>query len=49
MAPLRILTFNWHEAYICLLAKTGHKFTVVDKHKGGHAGWLQGTRPVPRT
>ena len=21
---VRVLTFNWHEAYICLLAKTGH-------------------------
>ncbi|MBI1865757.1 MAG: hypothetical protein HYR98_08560 [Nitrospirae bacterium] len=47
MAPLRVLTFNWHEAYVCLLARTGHAFTVVDKHNGGHAGWLRGTRPVP--
>jgi tetratricopeptide (TPR) repeat protein len=47
MAKLKILTFNWHEAYHCLLAKTGHDFTVVDKIKGGHSGWLHGTRPVP--
>jgi hypothetical protein len=47
MAKLKILTFNWHEAYLCLLAKTGHSFTVVDKNKGGYSGWLHGTRPVP--
>ena len=47
MTALRILTFNWHEAYLCLLAKTGHDFSVVDKIKGGCAGWLAGTRPVP--
>jgi hypothetical protein len=38
MTALRILTFNWHEAYLCLLAKTGHHFTVVDKTKGGCTG-----------
>ncbi len=47
MTALRILTFNWHEAYLCLLAKTGHIFTVVDKVKGGRRGWLEETRPVP--
>jgi tetratricopeptide (TPR) repeat protein len=47
MAKLKILTFNWHEAYLCLLAKTGHSLTVVDKNKGGYSGWLHGTRPVP--
>jgi glycosyltransferase involved in cell wall biosynthesis len=48
MARLKILTFNWHEAYLCLLAKTGHDFVVVDKIKGGYRGWLHGTRPVPK-
>lgn len=47
MTAFRILTFNWHEAYLCLLAKTGHSFTVVDKFKGGYRGWLEGTRPIP--
>ena len=47
MTALRILTFNWHEGYLCLLAKTGHSFTVVDKFKGGYRGWLEGTRPIP--
>ena len=44
---LRILTFNWHEAYLCLLAKTNHHLTVVDKDKGGYRGWIHETRPVP--
>jgi glycosyltransferase involved in cell wall biosynthesis len=48
MSKLKILTFNWHEAYLCLLAKTGHYFTVVDKAKGGYHGWLHSTRPVPK-
>ena len=27
---LKILTFNWHEPYLCLLAKIGHEFLVVE-------------------
>ncbi|MBN2653639.1 MAG: glycosyltransferase [Nitrospirae bacterium] len=45
---LRILTFNWHEAYISLLAKTGHDFDVVQKWKGGRFGWMTEFRPVPQ-
>ena len=44
---LRILTFNWHEAYIHLLAKTGHRFDVVQKRKAGIFGWIRALRPVP--
>lgn len=44
---MRILTFNWHEAYICTLAKTGHQFDIVERQKGGSAVWFYETRPVP--
>jgi len=45
--PLNILTFNWHEPYIYLLAKTGHFFEVVLRLKGGRKEWLVEQRPVP--
>ena len=44
---MRVLTFNWHEAYICLLAKTGHQFDVVERFKGGSLAWFYETRPLP--
>lgn len=44
---LRILTFNWHEGYIHLLAKTGYQFDVVQRLKGGRFGWIHEFRPVP--
>ncbi len=44
---LRILTFNWHESYIHLLAKTGHHFDVVELWKGGRFGWISEFRPLP--
>jgi len=44
---LRILTFNWHESYIHLLAKTGYEFDVVEKEKAGILGWIRAIRPVP--
>lgn len=44
---MRILSFNWHEAYICSLAKTGHAFDIVERHKGGSAAWFYETRPLP--
>ncbi len=43
----RILTFNWHESYIHLLARTGCDFDVVEKWKGGRFGWIEEFRPVP--
>jgi len=43
----RILTFNWHESYIHLLAKTGCFFDVVERWKGGRFGWIGEFRPVP--
>jgi glycosyltransferase involved in cell wall biosynthesis len=44
---VRILTFNWHEPYICALAKTGHAFDVVEREKGGRRGWMYEQRPLP--
>ncbi len=44
---MRILTFNWHEAYICTLAKTGHAFDIVERMKGGSRIWFYETRPLP--
>lgn len=48
MKSLKILTFNWHEGYIHLLAKTGHDFDVVEVWKGGKYGWIKEFRPVPQ-
>jgi len=47
MKKLKILTFNWHEGYIYLLAKTGYEFDVVKRWKGGRFGWIEEFRPVP--
>ena len=44
---LRILTFNWHESYIHLLAKTGYEFSVVEREKAGIYGWIHALRPLP--
>jgi 2-polyprenyl-3-methyl-5-hydroxy-6-metoxy-1,4-benzoquinol methylase len=43
----KILTFNWHESYIHLLARTGYYFDVVEKWKGGRFGWIEKFRPIP--
>lgn len=44
---MRILTFNWHEPYICALARTGHRFDVIEREKGGWASWMYEQRPLP--
>ncbi|MGE3276401.1 MAG: glycosyltransferase [Vicinamibacterales bacterium] len=44
---MRILTFNWHEAYVSTLAKTGHAFDIVERDKGGSRAWFYETRPLP--
>ncbi len=45
----RILTFNWHESYLYLLAATGHDFTVArpDLGRNGKRDWDERLRPVP--
>jgi len=42
-----ILTFNWHEGYIHLLAKTGYAMDIVGRTIGGIADWMEAFRPVP--
>lgn len=48
MASLRVLTFNFHEPYLCLLAKTGHDFTVGLYRQPPFARtWETRFRPIP--
>ncbi|MBI2502355.1 MAG: hypothetical protein HYW07_03875, partial [Candidatus Latescibacteria bacterium] len=44
---LRVLVFNWHEAYICLFAHTHHHFSVVPPRRHPHKRWNFGSRPLP--
>ncbi len=46
---LKILTFNWHEPYICLLARVGWEFFVVepDVGSGQRRLWDYNMRPLP--
>lgn len=48
-APLKILSFNWHEPYLCALARTGHSFDVAEPRLGrdGARAWDRRLRPVP--
>ena len=48
--PLSILTFNWHEPYITLLAKSGHTFDIAEPKtgRGGVRRWTLASRPVPQ-
>ena len=40
---LRILIFNWHEAYLSMLAGVGHEWVIADWHRP----WNASFRPVP--
>ena len=46
---LKILSFNWHEPYLCLLAKIGHEFLIVEPEvsPGNYRRWDVNMRPVP--
>ncbi|MBM3279160.1 MAG: glycosyltransferase [Candidatus Handelsmanbacteria bacterium] len=44
---LRVLVFNWHEAYICLFAHTHHYFCVVPPQRQPNKRWDSGSRPLP--
>ncbi len=46
---LKILSFNWHEPYLCLLSKLGHEFLVVEPEigQGKTRKWDQNMRPLP--
>ncbi|MDP6624955.1 MAG: hypothetical protein QGG87_00665, partial [Nitrospinota bacterium] len=45
---LNILSFNWHEPYLCLLAQTSHRFTIVEPEvrEGFIRRWKKELRPV---
>ena len=48
MARPRILTFNFHEPYLCLMARTGLDFTVGVYEEGALAReWQTQFRPIP--
>jgi tetratricopeptide (TPR) repeat protein/glycosyltransferase involved in cell wall biosynthesis len=46
---LKILTFNWHEPYLCLLSRMNHEFLVVEPEiaQDHYRKWDQNMRPVP--
>ena len=46
---LKILSFNWHEPYLCLLSRAGHEFLVVEPEMapGQIRRWDLNMRPVP--
>ncbi|MEW6749561.1 MAG: glycosyltransferase [Candidatus Latescibacterota bacterium] len=43
----RVLVFNWHEPYICLLAATGYRFVVSPPGQHPRRRWHQSFRPRP--
>ncbi len=46
---LKILTFNWHEPYLCLLSRMNHEFLVVEPEiaPDQFRKWDRNMRPVP--
>jgi glycosyltransferase involved in cell wall biosynthesis/tetratricopeptide (TPR) repeat protein len=46
---LKILSFNWHEPYLCLVARIGHEFLIVEPEiaPGHYRRWDENMRPVP--
>ena len=46
---LQILSFNWHEPYICLLSEIGHRFLIVEPEitNGNYRRWDKNMRPIP--
>jgi hypothetical protein len=47
---LKILSFNWHEPYLCLLAQTGHEFLIVEPEIAPDRcrQWDENMRPIPK-
>lgn len=47
---LKILTFNWHEPYLCLLAHSGFEWHVLEPETGpgSRRRWDANMRPVPK-
>ena len=46
---LKILSYNWHEPYLCLLSKVGHTFLIIEPEvsEGNYRRWDKNMRPVP--
>ena len=46
---LKVLSFNWHEPYLCLLSRTDHQFLIVEPEiaPGHFRRWDENMRPVP--
>ena len=46
---LKILSYNWHEPYLCLLSKIGHTFLIIEPEitEGNYRRWDQNMRPIP--
>ncbi len=46
---LKILTYNWHEPYLCLLSRIGHTFLVIEPEisNGAFRRWDVNMRPIP--
>ena len=46
---LKILTYNWHEPYLCLLSRIGHTFLVIEPEitNGTYRRWDTSMRPIP--
>ncbi|MBT5471673.1 MAG: glycosyltransferase [Nitrospina sp.] len=46
---LKILTFNWHEPYLCLLSRMNHEFLVVEPEIASDhfRQWDSNMRPIP--
>ena len=46
---LKILSFNWHEPYLCLVSRIGHEFLIVEPEiaPGHYRRWDENMRPVP--
>ena len=46
---LKILSYNWHEPYLCLLSKIGHTFLIIEPEisEGNYRRWDKNMRPIP--
>jgi spore maturation protein CgeB/SAM-dependent methyltransferase/thioredoxin-like negative regulator of GroEL len=46
---LKILSFNWHEPYLCLLARLGNEFQIIEPETAPdqYRRWNKNMRPVP--
>ena len=47
---LKILSYNWHEPYLCLLSEIGHTFLIVEPElaEDNYRRWDKNMRSVPK-